>query len=319
VLVNPAASRLAAPPRRERLVADLAAAVRARTGSDPEVTVAASLADAKARLELAAVEGRELVVVAGGDGTVREAVHDLAGSDVVLGVVPLGTANLFAAAVGIPLDPSRAVSTITDGPVRSVDLGRARWVHADGGIEDRVFAVACGAGFDARIMKATSSTTKRRLGRYGYFATAVRLIGELHGFDARIEVDGDRYELEAVAVIIANAGELIPGLVRPALPVRVADGLLDVVVIAASGLPGAAVGALEALTRRSLGRSATGRSVRLRGALVRVETNPPQPLEIDGDPVGASWLEARSLPASLRVVVAAARGAVQTDVGRSTM
>ena len=224
-----------------------------------------------------------------------------------LGIVPLGTANLFAASVGIPLDAGRAIATIAEGRVRPVDIGRARWSGADGEVEERLFAVACGVGFDARLMAATSSATKRRFGRYGYFMTAVRMLPSVRGFDASIVVDGDLHELEAVAVLVANAGQLIPGLVRPALPIRVADGLLDVIVVAAGGLGGATIGAIEALARRSIGRSATGRSLRLRGAEVLVETSPAQPLEVDGDVVGVGSLRAACLPSALRIVVPRAR------------
>lgn len=307
VLVNPAASRLTDPARRDRLVRDVSAAVGRRTGRQPEVAIPRGIDEARAWLTGSADAGRELVVVAGGDGTVREATHDLAGSGVALAIVPLGTANLFAASVGVPLDPDRAVETIASGGLRSVDLGRARWAGSDGGRHERVFAVACGAGFDARLIAATGSVAKRRLGRYGYFATALRLIGDVRGFGVNLEVDGQVHDLTVVAVIVANAGELIPGLVRPALPIRVADGLLDVFVVAAGGLPGAIVGGLEVVGRRSLGRSRTGRSVRLRGASVRLETRPAQPLEVDGDLIGEGWLEASVMPRALRVVVEAVR------------
>jgi len=303
ILVNPTASRLADDGRRARIVADIEAAVVARTGVAADVETAVSIDDARASLERAADERRALVVVAGGDGTVREAAHDLAGSGIGLGIVPLGTANLFAASVGIPLAASRAIATIAEGRFRSVDIGRARWTRADGDTEERLFAVACGAGFDARLMAATSSGAKRRFGRYGYFMTAVGMLPSIRGFEASIVVDGERHELEAVAVLIANAGQLIPGVVRPALPIRVADGLLDVIVVAAGGLGGAAIGAMEALGRRALGRSATGRSLRLLGAHVRVETSPAQQLEVDGDVVGVGALEAACLPSALRIVV----------------
>jgi diacylglycerol kinase family enzyme len=307
LLVNPFASRLADPWRRERLLDDASAAIRRRTGRDPDVAVPEDVGEARAWLTGSAAAGRELVVAAGGDGTIREATHDLAGTGVALAIVPLGTANLFAASVGVPLDPQRALDTIATGGVRSVDLGRARWSGTDGRIHERVFAVGCGAGFDARLIAATGSGAKRRLGRYGYFASALRLVGDVRGFEASVEVDGETHDLTAVAVIVANAGELIPGLLRPALPIRVADGLLDVFVVAAHRLPGAMVGAIKVVARRSLGRSATGRSVRLRGTAVRVVTRPAQPLEVDGDPVGAGWLEATVLPSALRVVVARPR------------
>jgi diacylglycerol kinase family enzyme len=307
LLLNPHASRLADRSARDRLIDEVSAAVRRRTGTEPEIAVPESVEAARATLVGATGPvGRDLVVVAGGDGTVREATHDLAGSGVALGIVPLGTANLFAASVGVPLDRRRAIDAIAAGGVRSVDLGQAHW-SADGVAGQGIFAVASGVGFDARLMAATSATAKRRLGRYGYFATAARMLGDVRAFDATVEVDDDRMTLEAVAIIVANAGQLIPGLLRPALPIRVEDGLLDVFVVAAGGLPGAAVGALEAIVRRSLGRSATGRSIRLRGARVRIESSPPQPIEVDGDVVGAGVLEADSMPSVLRVIIAPSR------------
>ncbi len=306
VLVNPAASRLADVQRRDELVADLDMAVRLRAGVSPLIVMAADLAEARAWLAGAEAAGRRLVVVAGGDGSVREAANELAGTGIALGIIPLGTANLFAASVGIPLESTKAIAAVAHGRVRSIDLGRARWQDADGGIEERVFVVACGTGFDARLMEATTSGAKRRLGRYGYFVTGARMLGAIRGFDAVVEVDDHRHVLEAIAIIVANTGQLIPGLVRPARPIRVTDGLLDVIVIAAGGPVGATVGAIEAVARRSIGRSRTGRSLRMLGASVRVETTPAQPLEIDGDPVGAGSLEATSLPAALQVIVAAA-------------
>jgi diacylglycerol kinase family enzyme len=304
VLVNPRASRIGDAARRQRLVGDVAAAVRTRTGAEPEIVIPDGPTEARASL-LGAAEPpmRSLVVVAGGDGTVREATHDLAGSAVSLGIVPLGTANLFAASVGVPLDARQAIDAIASGGVRSVDLGRARWSAHDGGVGEGPFAVACGTGFDARLMASTSATAKRRLGRYGYFATALRMLGDVRGFEARIDVDGDRRTLEAIAILVANSGQLVPGLLRPALPIRVEDGLLDIFVVAAGGLVGAAIGGLEAVARRSLGPSTTGRSVRLRGAHIRIETEPAEPIEVDGDVVGSGWLEASSVPSALRVIV----------------
>jgi diacylglycerol kinase family enzyme len=294
--------------------------MRTRTGVDPEIIIPGIVEGARAALTGAAAAGRPLVVVAGGDGTVREATHDLAGSGVALGIVPLGTANLFAASVGVPLEPRRAIRALADGRIRSVDLGRARWAAGDGSGEG-IFAVASGVGFDARLMATTTGAVKRRLGRYGYFLTALRMIGDIQGFDAAIEVGGERHTVQAVTVFVANAGQLIPGLLRPALPIRVDDGLLDVIVVAASRLPGAMIGAIEALARRSTGRSATGRSIRLRGARVRVESVPAQPIEVDGDVVGRGWLEAESMPMALRVLVPvtqrrAASGSARHDRGR---
>lgn len=304
VAVNPVASRVHDPDRRQRIVGEVERAVLARTGRPPEVHVAGSRRDMRERVSAAVEAGSPLVVAIGGDGTVRDVATILMGRQTPLAIVPAGTANLFAATVGVPGDAERAARAIADARDRPVDLGVATWGTDDGGAsEPRIFVVAAGLGFDALLMAATDSAAKRRLGRYAYFLTGARMVRHVRGVPVRLEADGTVVETTAIQVLVANGGDLLPGLVGPALPIDPDDGLLDVLVVEGRGLLDGIRGGLEVLLRRGMGPSGSGRSRRLRAAQVRVDGPAGQPVEVDGDLVGAGWLEASCRPGALHVLV----------------
>jgi diacylglycerol kinase (ATP) len=304
VAVNPVASRVHDPGRRERILAEVERSVLARTGRRPEVHVAGSARDMRERLGAAVEAGTPLVVAIGGDGTVRDVARVLMGRTTPLAIVPAGTANLFAATVGVPRSAERAAKAIADAWDRPVDLGVATWGTTDGGAsEPRIFVVAAGLGFDALLMAATDTQTKRRLGRYAYFLTGARMLRHVRGLPVRLETDGAVVDTTAIQVLVANGGDLIPGVVGPALQIDPDDGLLDVLVVEGSGLLAGLRGGLEALLRRGLGPSRSGRSRRLRAARVRVDGPAGQPVEVDGDLVGVGWLEASCRPRALHVLV----------------
>ncbi len=110
----------------------------------------------------------------GGDGTTMQAAAALVGTDVRLGVIPGGTGNLLAGNMRIPAAPTRAARVLAANRVQAIDLGRME--RPDG---VHYFAVACGAGYDARVMAATHATHKRRWGMAAYVATTFRLMDEL--------------------------------------------------------------------------------------------------------------------------------------------
>ena len=166
------------------------------------------------------------------------------------------------------------------------------------------FIVAAGVGFDARVMAATTDRRKRSLGIAAYFATATAVAIRMRPFAVRVVVDGVAHETDALAVLVANAGELIPGLLRPRLPLVPDDGVLDVLVARGSGVAGGARAALELLTGRgvhtAIGPYATRFAAR-RSRSVAAE----EPVEVDGDVVGAGRLVAEVVPGALRVLVPA--------------
>lgn len=304
VVVNPGASRLRDPRRRTQIVADVEAWSREANGQAPitvHVEDAASIGDAGSR---AIHEGAALVVAVGGDGTVAGLTATLAGSGISLAIVPAGTGNVLATALGVPDHPGRSVRALGAATRRSIDLGAAVLPGLGGEpTVETLFAVAAGVGWDARVMAATAGPHKHRLGRLAYWVAALGLLGEMAPQPYAIEVDDERLELEATVALVANAGELVPGLVRPRLPIVPDDGLLDLLVLRVRNLAGGARGALELLGRTELGGSPSGAAYRTRGRRIRIAAEPAQPRQVDGDEYGAGAIEATVRPGALTVLV----------------
>ena len=115
------------------------------------------------------------------------------GTDVALGVIPGGTGNLLAGNLRIPTHPVRAAKALVAGTARPLDLGRME--RSDG---LHYFAVACGAGYDARVMAGTSTIDKHRWRFAAYVATTLRLVPEMRSIQHLITVDGDRISRDTV-------------------------------------------------------------------------------------------------------------------------
>ena len=301
VSISPAAGRGGNVARRDRLAVAISAALNER-GLTADFAQAASADEAAGLLRTAQADGYDLAVVAGGDGTVRLGVNAIAGTDMPLGIVPLGTGNLLAATLGIPRDPMVAAKRLATAQPVTIDSGL---LNIDG-VAER-FAVAAGLGFDARLMAATSPAAKARFGVLAYFATMAKLLAALPVAQAEIVVDERTYELPTVAVLVANCGQVLPGLLGPRVTLDPTDGVLDLIAIRGgpwlTKLPIAARSALHSLLRDDT--EPGGHSLRLRGERISVRTDPPEPIEIDGDLVSYTGgaFKAAIAPQSLTVLV----------------
>jgi diacylglycerol kinase (ATP) len=297
VVINPRAARLHDPARRARVRRAVEAAVARRVGGiSPEIV------DDDHETALAALRdpvGRPLVVAVGGDGTVRDVAAALAGSGVPMAVVPAGTGNVLAGALRIG-GVDRALATIRSGSLRALDLGMARWAEGpDAAVHERHFVVACGMGFDARIMAAAEHEWKRRMRFGAYIGAAVREAVRLRPARFRIRADGKEIDITGLVVLVANCGDLVPGRLGARQPLDPTDGRLDLIVVGGrsrlDGLRGAAallwhVGEQDGTVIR---RAVSG---------VRIVAEPAQPIETDGDPHPPGWLEASVLPGALQVL-----------------
>src|SRR5690606_29157618 len=145
-----------------------------------------------------------------------------------LGLIPGGTGNLLAGNLRLPPGALRATQAMVAGLPRPVDLGRVP--RPDG---DLYFAVACGAGIDARVMVETVSEQKHRWGMMAYVATTLRILPEVRNIPFVVEVDGTRHEVEAALLMIANCGEVIPRVVKMGSGISPHDGVLDLVAVRA--------------------------------------------------------------------------------------
>lgn len=295
VVVNPS-KRGATPRLRAALDAELRGAGWGRVAwatTTPE--------QHGARQAARAVEaGAGLVIAVGGDGTVRAVADGLAAADgarggVELGIVPLGTANLAARGLGIPLRRWSALRLAAGAEghwAAPIDLLRVSTDALEAaGAPPEPCLVVTGIGFDARLVAATRAGLKRRAGWGAYAIAAARSLGAPR-LPMSISVDGgaregSRERTRARCLLIANSGRL-PAGIRLLPGARMDDGALDVAVIdARRGLAGWASLARQVLPPAPARYSAPGRAlaeVRLsRGREVVVGLDGPAPLEIDGE------------------------------------
>src|SRR5262245_23275931 len=179
IVTNPVAGRASARSL------ELARHHLAAGGLAIEVVHTHGAGDAARLAEAAVADGVELVIAHGGDGTVAEVAGALATRNSRLGILPAGTGNLLAGNLGIPRDAVLAAGVILKGRPRSLDLGRM-----ENSLGERHFAVACGAGLDARMMQSTPPRLKRALGRSSYVLTTIRLASAIVPTEIELEVDG---------------------------------------------------------------------------------------------------------------------------------
>jgi undecaprenyl-diphosphatase len=254
--------------------------------------------DARHLAEYGVSEKVDVVAVFGGDGTAMQAAAALVGTDVALGVIPGGTGNLLAGNLRIPASPARAARALVRAKPRLFDLGRMERPAGP-----QYFAVACGAGYDARVMAGTLSEHKRRWGMAAYVATTLRLMSELRSTLHSITIDGVEYEANAAMVLVANCGEVIPPFVKLGPGITPDDGLLDVVVVRADNFP-QSLRAVWDLLRLRPGASGPDAYVgHARGREVKVETDRPQPVQLDGEPGGTTPFTASVVPGAIRIMV----------------
>lgn len=240
----------------------------------------------------------DAVFTLGGDGTIMEALGGLVGSGIPLGALAGGTGNLLVRAMGIPLNPVRAVGALCDGRVREIDLA----VLGLGGH----FAVAAGFGIDVAMLERAPAWLKRHLGVAAYvLAGASAAIGAaVRGdtFRARIDVDGEQHDVEALSLLVANVGSVLNGWITIAPGARPDDGALDVAVYAPRNL----VQALRVSWRMLRGRFPDDGLTRFyRGRHVRVVPESPRRAEADGELLPPEALDARTMAGAGRLLVPA--------------
>jgi diacylglycerol kinase (ATP) len=289
LIANPDAART--DPRVIRSVRD----VLTRRGLTVEVAGTTASEDATELARRGVRDGAEIVAVYGGDGTTMRAVRGIVGLDVTLDVIPGGTGNVLAGNLRIPRSPVRAAEVVASGNVRALDLGRVE--RADG---VHYFAVNCGAGADAILMAATSRQAKRRWGFGAYVVQAWQQLGAVAPVPHRITVDGELLETGAATVLVANCGEVIPPFLKLGAGIAPDDGLLDVVVLSATGVA-QSIGVLWQLVRGT--RNGSGRVQYARGHEVRIEATPARPVQLDGELAGSTPLVAVVMPAAIKVLV----------------
>ena len=266
VIVNPAKSDTA--EARQRIDRTLAT-----SGWSPALWLETTPEDPGRGMAEAAAGARvQLVMICGGDGTVMACLGALAGTGLPVAIIPVGSGNLLARNLGIPLGLDDSLTTAIDGVDRRIDLGR---------LDDQPFAVMAGMGFDAAMMADTTESMKRAAGWPAYIASGVRHLRDpVMRVRLRID-DGPTLRRSARTVLVGNVGQLEGGLAL--LPdARADDGLLDVVIVAPRTLRDWLRVAYRILRHHKHDRHLE----RFRGRTISVEADRSVPRQMDGELIG---------------------------------
>ena len=280
----------------------------------------------RAAAECALAEAPDVVMVAGGDGTVRAVAEVMQGSGVPIALVPMGTGNLLARDVGAALnDIPACVSAAFSGEDRGVDVGVAELEDETGARSTRTFMVMAGIGLDAEMAENTSTMAKRHLGWFAYVAPIARSViaNKLFHLDYRVD-QGRARSTRAHTVIVGNCGTLTGNMLL--IPAAVIDdGLLDVVMMRPKGRFGwARIGTrltLQGIARRSRlsrrllqGAPDLHSLAYVQGRQFEARFDTPHLVELDGDSFGhVTRVRVSVRPGALRL-----RSAAESSAGEDT-
>lgn len=213
LLYNPLSGRRQAP----RLVdVEAAAAILRQAGVEATTEPTRGQADAGGQARKAIARGCDVIFACGGDGTVHDVLQGMVGSDVPLGIIPLGTANALAHDLRVPLSAVAAARASLKAKSLRIAVGRVEYLDFEGKPGSRFFTVAAGIGVDAHLFYKLNPLLKGRLGMAAYYAQATRLwlTHPLERFAVEVDQSGAEVS-QLLAVRIRNFGgvlrELAPG------------------------------------------------------------------------------------------------------------
>lgn len=279
----------------ERALEAVTGAAQEAGWPEPTVRLTTREETGHAQANEALADGAEVVLAAGGDGTVRSVAHALVGTSAELGIVPNGTGNLLAHNLELPADHREAAAIAVTGSGRSIDLGLAR---LDDDVTDLPFVVLAGMGHDAASVAATRPGLKERIGWPAYVAPAARsALRRPVPMTVRHDDEPER-EVLAWSILAANCSR-VRGGVAIAPGGLLDDGLLDVLEVTVRR-PGQWLG-VAAKGTLGLERDVAGLQTRA-STEVTVSSEQPLHVQLDGDVLGpARRMQVRCLPHALTV------------------
>jgi diacylglycerol kinase (ATP) len=279
IILNPAARGERAQRQQARvqsLARDSVVCATTRTG------------EAEAMARRAVEEGFEKIVAAGGDGTINEVVNGLAGTEATLGLLPIGTMNVFATELGLPVNDLEGCWNIVQGEhTRAVDLPKAN---------QKFFVQLAGVGLDAQVVKETSTQLKRNFGPLSYLISAAQITARQ---PPRLFIQSEDASIDEGSFVLVGNGRLYGGPFPFFKHAALDDGLLDVIVFKRLGY-------LEII--KYLQDVVFSSEIRVpeveyfQTRRIRVESDQTVPVELDGELVGNCPVEFTLQERALRVL-----------------
>lgn len=245
----------------------------------------------------AAAQGLDVVFAMGGDGTLNEVLNGTLDTNTAVGVLPLGTANVWALEMGLPLDDIvRAALLQASVKPRAIDVGIAKGK----GFAARAFILSCGVGLDAAVIRQVENDrdNKRRFGKLFFLAIGFREALQYRGRKVNVKVDSITYRRRVLLALTSNV-QLYGAMVRIPPDARIDDGLLDITLLHGDNV----FHTLWHFIRLGAGFFAQesdmehhrGRYIEIRGEAL--------PVHVDAEPVGTTPVQIRIKPRALRILV----------------
>ncbi|HEX6506635.1 MAG TPA: diacylglycerol kinase family protein [Chloroflexota bacterium] len=231
-----------------------------------------------AKLAAVAVgEGFDVVIACGGDGTVSEVVDGVAGTDLAVGTLPGGTANVWAHEIGVSMRPQVAAMQLAVSERLRIDVGRVKV----NGHHGRHFLLMAGLGLDGAIMQRVSRSLKNRIGPLAVGVAAAEALPSFRAVPVRAELDGAHWQGKVAQIVIGNT-RLYGGFTKLTPDAYIDDGVLDVCFITPGGLMGTTRQAASLLFRRHPSEES---AELYRAAEVTIHAPQEMPFQLDGGAV----------------------------------
>src|SRR5437763_2051294 len=232
----------------------------------------------------------DVVIAAGGDGTINEIIQELVGSETALGVLPIGTANVWARDTNIPLDHAGAREVLVHGKTRWIDLGC---------VNGRYFLLMAGIGLDGEVTLAVEKKPIKRLGAVAYLLVGAWLGLGYESFRVYMTINGRLVKKHALQVVIGNT-QLYGGAIKYTWQAKCDDGLLDVCVLRKRTILERIFVVADFLLYRSQRHQWVSYA---KCTSLNVRTRKPVAIQVDGEPFGYTPARFSIFPKALKVIV----------------
>ena len=287
IIINPAAGR------GETILPVINASLK-EAGIKWEATITHQTGDATRLAKAAVQEGVDLLAVYGGDGTLREAISGLIGSDIPLFILPGGSANVMATELGIPGNLKDACLLLGRGALvtKIIDVGQ---------FDTHYFITRISLGFEADVVKNTHRRDKNKIGIFAYFFSTLAALKKIKKTVYHLKIDGQEHTIQGLTCIITNTGNLGFSQISFDKHIDVSDGLLDVIVVRKANLN---LFKLMAITLFKRERPDNLELVEhWQGKSISVSSSSKQTIQCDGELLKTASLKIKIIPGAIKILV----------------